>query len=81
MKTKRKPHEFQTIVAEGPKTKTLDVRLGVAGRGFEQAIKRSFNMAKSAGRELDVFFCLEPDSRVTSQGILLGISPAGNSKH
>lgn len=59
MKTKRKANELEVNVAEGPRIKTLDFRLGVTDCGLEETVKRSFDLAKSAGRELDVLFCLE----------------------
>lgn len=38
------------------KVKTLDLRLAVNGRNLGKEVKKAFEMAKSAGQELDLVF-------------------------
>ena len=50
----------EMIEAERPIIKTLDLRLGVGDPNLGKSVKRSFDLAKSAGRELDVLFSYKP---------------------
>lgn len=61
MKTKAKVFDAPYTAGIRAKIKTIDMRLGVGQRGLEEAVKRSFNLAKSGGRELDVLFRLGSD--------------------
>ncbi len=59
MKTKVESYHSHLARESGPKAKTLGVRLGVTDREFLEKIKNSFDLAKSAGLELDVQFSAE----------------------
>lgn len=57
--------ELEEVPAREPKCKTLDVRLNIIQDDLETRVKKSFEMAKSAGLELDVTFSCWP-----SRGVL-----------
>ena len=49
-------HEPEYALQEGPPLKRLELRLSVQEGDLEMAIKRAFDLAKSAGHELDLTF-------------------------
>ena len=56
MNTKNKSYEPKYITNNGPKIKTLALRIAVTERNLQKAVRQAFDLAKSAGRELDLAF-------------------------
>jgi hypothetical protein len=56
MNANNKLGEIEEVPAQEQKIKTLDVRLDVTEDDLEKRVMKSFDMAKSAGLELDVMF-------------------------
>lgn len=56
MNAQPKLHKAEFDAKNIPKPKTLDLRLAVASRDLPTEIKRAFDLAKSAGRELNATF-------------------------
>jgi hypothetical protein len=54
MKTKDRSYELNYSVEDAPKAKTVGLWVDVNDRNLETKIKRAFNLAKSAGQELDL---------------------------
>lgn len=54
MNDRTKSHRLEYTLKERPKIKTLDVKLNAADRDLEDALKRVFALAKSAGQELNL---------------------------
>ena len=56
MSGKKRLYEVADLSVHGLRTKTLDMCVAVTDRDLEEKIKRAFDLAKSAGRELDLTF-------------------------
>jgi hypothetical protein len=59
MNAKTNATKPQYTISTGPKVKSLGKRFAITAEpGWEKELKQAFDLAKSAGRELDVTFCL-----------------------
>jgi hypothetical protein len=54
MNTKRKWYEQEYALRDAPGIKTIGLRIGVSDSNLEATIKRAFDPARSAGRELSL---------------------------
>ena len=60
MKAKSKVDEAEFVAKDVPKPKTLDLRVALSASDWGREIMRAFNLAKSAGRELNATFTAGP---------------------
>ena len=56
MSAKIKPYKPEYIANDTPKIKKLELRFPVTERTLERRVKIAFDLAKSAGHELDLTF-------------------------
>ena len=59
MKARSKSYTAESIAEMPPKIKTLDLLLAIPDPGLEDNVKTLFDLAKSAGQELNVTFTAE----------------------
>jgi hypothetical protein len=57
MNTKAKPSRLPNTAGDGPRHRTLAVKFAVTDHALEDKVKKVFDMARSAGRDLHVTFC------------------------
>jgi hypothetical protein len=65
MNLKTKSYKTEYAVSEAPKLKTFGLRLIANDRDLEKQVQRAFDLAKSAGKELDLVFSQGPSGQVT----------------
>ena len=56
MKIEKKPHWIKNDVKNTAKVKTLDVHISVASHDLGVEVRKAFDLAKSAGQELNLSF-------------------------
>jgi hypothetical protein len=56
MKTENKYYRSEESNYSAPTVKTLDIKLSVSDRDLGAEVKQAFNLAKSSGRELTLYF-------------------------
>ena len=56
MNLETKSYKVEYAVSEAPKIKTFGLRLAANDRDLEKQVQRAFDLAKSAGKELDLVF-------------------------
>jgi hypothetical protein len=56
MNNKTKPYKAIHAVKETPKVKTLDMTLSITNHDLGIEVRRAFELAKSAGQELNLSF-------------------------
>ncbi len=56
MNTKTKSDRVEYAWRQAPKIKTLGLRLAVSRPNLEKDVRRAFDLAKSAGQELNLTF-------------------------
>ena len=56
MNSEMKSFRSRRAAKEMPKIKTLDLRLAITEGDLGSEVKRAFDLAKSAGQELNLFF-------------------------
>jgi sugar/nucleoside kinase (ribokinase family) len=62
MKTQNQWNEPDDVIEKNAPIKTLNLQVAVTEPDLSEAVRAAFDLAKSAGRELDIDFNLPPDS-------------------
>jgi hypothetical protein len=65
MKTKKQMNEPDAVFKKGVPVKTLTLQMAVSEPDLPKAVRVAFDLAKSAGRELDLVFNLPSDIGTT----------------
>ncbi len=65
MKTKKQLNEANDAFKKGAPVKTLNLQVAVSEPDLPKVVREAFDLAKSAGRELDLVFNF-PSNRVTA---------------